>query len=753
MISNNKILTVSYGTFSCTLEGFDDSFHTMKAIAEYFRDLASDDRYFGAEPPQPDAEMLARIAEREIARRVEARTNDGRIFLSATAPEGAAPEAAAPATPHQQEAAAPQAAAAAPAPVAPVAKAAAPVAETPAPVAAPHAPVAEQNTPELAPESDAVQLQDVDSGTDAQDFETETPDGIDDAFDHANAGDMLAPVATGEMDATEATAEAFFAESHTETAEDAIEEAADNIAPEIAIAEELATPARDRVVPHADSIAAKLERIRAVVSQADDEDLEDDYSEDEHAEGLVADAAHAEEAFEDEADDVIAAQDDALMKAMMDQAEDEADDTVGTDSAADIAAEAAADVYAALDEDDSMTMIEDDDDEEVATILARLDRGASDEDDDALAESDVTAEEETPDAQAAIPHALADDSADLPDDSDDMNLFDDDDDEEIMIVEEEDDADATAAAPAPRITRIVKVKRSELEAAIAQGNLEEMDDDDEEDKTVRSSLSDEDEDALLRELADVEADLTAAEKDDIEQDEDTRVAAAMLDAADDGDMDRLMAKADAEMGEPESARRRDAFAHLRAAVAAKNSDEGIVGAKIAETALEVRAYQTDLADVVKPRRPEVRGIDAGRRPDVQRPAPLKLVAEQRVNSVPPAAVTPVTPRRVAQPHAAVETTNGAHSFAEFADDMGAHDLPDLLEAAAAFLAFVEERDQFSRPQLMTKVRQVVGADFSREDSLRSFGQLLRAGKIEKIKGGRFAVSGDIGFRPDQRAAG
>ena len=80
-------------------------------------------------------------------------------------------------------------------------------------------------------------------------------------------------------------------------------------------------------------------------------------------------------------------------------------------------------------------------------------------------------------------------------------------------------------------------------------------------------------------------------------------------------------------------------------------------------------------------------------------------------------------------------------------------MPDLLEAAASYLAFVEGKEQFSRPQLMTKVRQVEKEDFSREDGLRSFGQLLRAGKIEKVSGGRFAVTSEIGYRPDQREAG
>ncbi|MDG1471417.1 MAG: hypothetical protein P8Q26_07640 [Ascidiaceihabitans sp.] len=679
MKSNSKILTVSYGTFSCTLEGFDDSFGAMKAIAEYFRNLSAEDRYFGAEPPQPDTEMLQRIAEREISRRVEARHHEGQIFLSATDANGAASSdtkaedtakdaadvAAAERAEAKRQADAEREAQAEMDRV--QAKAAAKAkaeADAKATAKAEAAAQAEADA-DAARIIQAAQAAEDEAAEASEPVEVADPD-LSALIAHAEATDTTRT--PRDLAAELPQAEAFFA---GEPQADAVE-------------------VEDAPAAANDSIAAKLYRIRAVVSQAEGvADDDDGYSEDEHAEDHVVQVAET-------------AQPDVVQD----------DDSVAETALADIQAALAADDET---QDDAPVVAVEDDDDDVASILASL------EDDD--------------------------DDADQSDVSPAANLFEDAEDADVEIAKL-DIPEAPQDAPR-RMARVIKVKRADLEAAIAQGDLEEVDD---EEGDIASSLSDDDEAELARELAEVSAeikpeidlgDLSAHALPGIE-------ALQSIDENTGDDVSRLMAQADEHMDEEEGAQRRDAFAHLRAAVAAKKADTGL-GEVDAEK--EEVAYRDDLATAVKPRRPSAEASRVARPDAPARPVPLKLVAEQRVDSSNAATSGPVRPRRVAATQEAEQSVDDAGSFAEFADDMGASNLSDLLEAAAAYMSFVEGREQFSRPQLMTKVRQVEKDDFSREDGLRSFGKLLRAGKIEKLKGGRFAVTGDIGFRPDARAAG
>jgi hypothetical protein len=80
-------------------------------------------------------------------------------------------------------------------------------------------------------------------------------------------------------------------------------------------------------------------------------------------------------------------------------------------------------------------------------------------------------------------------------------------------------------------------------------------------------------------------------------------------------------------------------------------------------------------------------------------------------------------------------------FASFAETVGAKSMAEMLEAAAAYATCVENRSQFTRPQLMRRMMASAGTKtVSREDGLRSFGTLLRTGRIEKVTRGHYSLA-------------
>ena len=902
MVSASKILTVSYGTFSCTLEGFDDSFDTMKAIAEYFRDLAADDRYFGAEPPTPDADMLARIAEREISRRVQAHEEQGKIVLraqddtaqeaptgtalaAATAPDqGTAQEAQTHDTP-EQSSAHPLAALSADTGHADTGDTA--DRETARDVAQETVQdTADRTTPDQAEPAVDAPTEDAPKSEAAQAPEPEaakTPEPETEADTETGENAIIAAASETPDEATttqpevahttpaEAKAENDIAETEDAKAgsqeDDApvavpVPDAVPQAAPveaslpdedsaeeaDLDVAQMIAEPAQVEDADEEDSVAAKLRRIRSVVVQKELDYEINEYSEDQHAieprsdasaelDALLASAPEDEDDFATTSDargedhDAEGAGDDFDLDAFMANAGPSVDDELTSsfdwsDATPEPGKAPESDAADARDDMQDDTPLRADGTPPVEDTLAQI-----------LADSmpDETLEDDAPED---VLSAMPDPEQDVPQSPEPALLLGDD----IRISETaEPETDATSVN-----AQVVKVKREEFEAAVERGVIEEDHADspaEPEPETAEpetahitdDDLSPEEEAELQRELAEVEAELglqndapTAAAEAEVEateaptathaeaqdeaqddafadpetaettavtEDEDEvgeRVQDHAEDLGDDRagdeadtadatpaaeaeaapaakprrglarlisgvkrqpeDVERLFDEADTQMGDQENSMRRNAIQHLRAAVAATRAEKK-AGGQIDE-GVDDAPYRSDLAEVVRPRRPSADGasaMPATTRPREQRPAPLKLVAEQRVDRE----RAPVRPRRVVtadlEPQDAT-SVDGA-GFSEFAANLGATDLSDLLEAAAAYMSDVEGRPEFSRPMLMSKLKEVAAEDFTREDGLRSFGQLLREGKLRKIKGGRFSVTDHTEFREQARSAG
>ncbi len=702
MVSANKILTVSYGTFSCTLEGFDDPFSTMRSIAEYFRDLAADDRYFGAEPPQPDAEMLHRIAERELRRPVEARIEESGLILR-QADDLPADEADEDVQDREDAAEAVQAA------------------------------------PELTEEAQET------AAETAQPERTEEEAPLTKAERKARRRARQA-----RKDRRQNRAEAALPAENPEagTSTDAPQTRKRPSAPE--------QPAATEADLSDASIAAKLMRIRAVVESGGD-DAED-----------------------------IAGENDAI------------DPARSADFYADIRRKPPAEagmvdeeLHEELRADPGMAMpgtasSGEDAEEDLLEQIA-----------EAARQPEEPEEPEEPTAPLAE-KALTEDGDGEVEDGDFLgrNAFADD---------TEDENDTAQEPPRPvAIARVIKVRKARQAPAEEAGDAAGQDktppespapaasaDPDEPARPapqVESSLSPEDEAALMAELAEVEREAArmraqdaagedaagekAGEADEIKQGEEEETAPRRPQprtAFDDGDIagadaiDRILAETDAKLMSDEASRRRASIAHLRAAVQAKRAERR-GGTKAEEAGPEAAdPYREDLGRAVQPRRPAATGQRTARRM-----APLVLVSEQRIDTdkpeearpTPVSRGEPVRPRRV-QPQVKADAPQAGEAgkrgpvqeFSAFLEKQGASSPEEMLEAAAAFRIFVIGQETFSRPQIMGLVLKCdQGAALTREEGLRAFGKLIREGVIRKIQRGRYTVSESTRFRPGQARA-
>ena len=601
MTGSNKILTVSYGTFSCTLEGFDDPFGTMRGIAEYFRDLAADDRYFGAEPPTPDVEMLQSIAQKEVSRRVEAHVGETGLALRQV---------------DEAEA----------------------IEDSPAEPAAVEPAASDEEDTEILVSEDTAEFTETELDNESG------PLAFDDDYLMADE-------------------------------------------PEDVLNVDLDTPTQPASDAPVESVAEKLRRIRAVVSKSIEPKEPSEPFED--APDAESDAGAAEEPRQQR----------AKTRTIEQLSVDLSDEDEGEDEE--------------FEEKTPLTLSDDATDNADTSLISAIMASSQEADDDA--------------------------------DEDDTNLFED-------PAEDDQDEDEDFTELEAELTEDDDDFEDVLKAALAQSD-DDTSEDDEGSEEIEDSGAEDEADNDFEEF-----DLD--EDDDFEDDEPESIEVAPAATSrkpskpleplseENGNVGRLLQETDQKFNEDDGIRRRRVISQMRAAVAATKADRILsrIVPRAEQEAEDQNAYRQDLSRAMT-RRPSF--SEVARAEAAARPAPLVLVSSQRVDDVKPKKVEAKSEELKAQ-----EAAEAAGSFREFAASMGAKELPDLLEAAAAYSTFVEGQPHFSRPEIMKRAARIDPAlKASREAGLRSFGQLLRQGKIHKLQRGQFTVDETTRFNPTQRYAG
>ncbi len=700
MTSESKILTVSYGTFSCTLEGFDNPFDTMKAIAEYFRDLAAQDRHFGAEPPPPDAAMLHRLAEREVSRMAAARTDESARLATPRMPDAASPRI-------QIN----------------------PVLRRPA-----------QTPVDLDPKTDA------DSAAPEPSLTDVIPDGVAAKLARIRqAVNPAAPVAAAPFAADPEISQPAPREPATDTVESA----------DFAYEPETAQPA-----DHVSDVAARLgelissEPVTVPVDEITTERTWTDGAADLNLQDVTPDVAEIptidEDAalpFEIEADDsLVAIEDDAAFAATTDHPME--DDFTADDVA----------LLAQLDG----TVF----DEE--SLAASLDETLPEDQPKAMDLTQAALEDPLPEAGAETsPEALPEELSEaLPEELAR---------EPVTEAPSPDTGNGKAGSRTRRVnSRVVRIHPSEPQDSGAT--------------RVLGSGQEASEIARLMQQAD---EVMAEAENQRRQEALSRLKAAVAATeADRADIDYEAPKADANL-DPY----RDDLAEAIQPTAEPQPQPDP----------EVKPTRRKSV-VIRPAEPRPGTI----RPGMISPPPLVLVSEQRIDRVAPAAELAPAPAAAPAPSPASPPSNegqpmvalrtgrlsgaiGAGAavaasgmparnlvlekpsygtaaeadedeelaedakdineagLASFAEKVGARSMAEMLEAAAAYATCIENRSQFTRPQLMRRMMASAGGKpVSREDGLRSFGTLLRTGRIEKVTRGHYSLAENSPYLAEAR---